>query len=107
MKNEEKKTKELPRVYISGAITSVGYDNAKEMFDQAKELINATGKYQAVSPMDFEEEEVKTWEQYMKKDIKLLVDCEFIYLLPNWRRSKGAVIEYDLAKALGIKTLII
>lgn len=36
MKNEEKKTKELPRVYISGAITSVGYDNAKDSKVQRK-----------------------------------------------------------------------
>lgn len=36
----------------------------------------------------------KAWAEYMKRDIAWLSDCDAIYMLPGWRESRGACIEY-------------
>ncbi len=92
------------KVYISGAVSSLPYDEAKAMFDEAKEIVNGYIEMEAVSPLDFDEEDkTKPWEWYMRKDIKLLMDCDMIYMLPNWRQSEGAKLERELAERLGIE----
>ena len=39
----------------------------------------------------------------MKADIKLLLDCDAIYMLPNWEVSNGATLEREIAKTLGLE----
>lgn len=41
----------------------------------------------------------------MKADIKLLMDCDAIYLLKGWEDSKGARIEKELAESLGYRII--
>ena len=67
------------------------------MFEEAEKKIVEFG-YKPINPMkevpkqlDFE------WIDYIKFDIKILMDCDLIYMLPNWKDSKGAKIEHDLA----------
>lgn len=98
---------ELPKkkVYISGKITGLSYDKAKALFFDAEDKLNATGKYVAVNPMRGESQG-NTWEEYMKKDIKMLMECDMIFFLPNWTTSKGSNLECLIARELGIQTLI-
>jgi hypothetical protein len=42
------------------------------------------------------------WEDYMEKDLGILLRCDGIYMLNNWGNSKGARCEYALAKELGL-----
>lgn len=100
------KQQNKPKVYISGAVSFIPYEKAKAMFSEAEEFINATGEYEAVNPLDFDEAPDNEWEYYMRKDIKLLCDCEYIYFLPNWNTSRGANLEQLIARQLNIKTLI-
>lgn len=93
------------KVYISGKVTGLPINVARKMFSDAEDKINATGKYEAVNPLK-DEKEGYEWEYYMRKDIKLLMDCEFIYFLPNWQESRGANLEMIIAWQLGIQTLI-
>lgn len=41
----------------------------------------------------------------MKFCIENLMNCDAIYLLYDWRMSKGAVLEYAIAKELGLKII--
>lgn len=41
------------------------------------------------------------FRECMQKDIHALTDCDAIILLPGWEHSRGAHIEFDLAKRLG------
>lgn len=43
------------------------------------------------------------WIDFMRNDIAVLITCDEIHMLPDWKESKGANIEHDLALALGIK----
>ena len=45
-------------------------------------------------------------KEYMLDDIKLLFDCEAIFLLNNWQASKEARIEYLIAKEIGMTILM-
>jgi hypothetical protein len=43
-----------------------------------------------------------SWAGYMRLGIAQLVTCDMVALLPGWDRSRGAVIECDLAHKLGM-----
>ena len=43
-----------------------------------------------------------TWAEYMRTDIRALVDCEVIALLPGWGQSRGARREVSIADELGM-----
>jgi hypothetical protein len=85
------------KIYISGAIT--GDSNYKAKFEKAKKDLETSG-YRAVNPAEFELPEGATWEDYMKQDLALLLKCDGIYMLKDWRQSRGARIEQFLAKEL-------
>jgi hypothetical protein len=38
----------------------------------------------------------------MRNDIKHLINCDDIYMLRGWWRSKGARLERHIAKVLGL-----
>lgn len=44
-----------------------------------------------------------TWQDYMKNDLAVLLTCDEIHMLPDWKDSRGAKIEHQLALDLGIK----
>jgi hypothetical protein len=43
------------------------------------------------------------WDWYLRRDLKVLVDCEAIVMLDLWENSKGAQLEHHVAKALGMQ----
>lgn len=43
-----------------------------------------------------------SWECLMRHDLKALLDCRGIVLLPGWEHSPGATMEADIARALGM-----
>lgn len=90
------------KVYISGPMTDCpgyNFDN----FEKAAELIEAGGDV-SVSPADMTGvKEGWEWEDYLREDLRLILDCDAIVLLPGWKESRGARLEYDTAKRLGLK----
>ena len=44
-----------------------------------------------------------TWEEYMRADLRALVGCEAIALLPGWEQSRGARTEVSIAAELGMR----
>lgn len=95
------------RVYISGKITGLPERKYKKLFSNAEALLLSKG-YDVINPAALDEAEDTTdwaWEDYMRRDIKLLCGCDYIYLLPNWRDSQGARLEYMVADMLRIPRL--
>ena len=45
------------------------------------------------------------WRDYLAADIYWLSRCDAIHMLPGWKNSKGASIEYLVAKGLGLEIL--
>lgn len=92
----------MSKVYISGKVT--GLSNYKAIFEEAEKKLRALG-LMPVNPVKNGEVLGWKWEDYMKDDIKLLCDCDYIYQLENWEESEGAKFEYEVAKTLGIPIL--
>ena len=97
------------KVYIAGPVSMI-QDYNRPAFEKAKSELIALG-YDAISPSDVADELDKgehvahKWIDYMRECIKRLVDCDRIYLLDNWHASRGAKIEWNLARDLGIEPL--
>ncbi len=89
------------KVYLSGKITGLVYEDALRMFAEAAAEIERCG-HEAVNPMAIETDPNLPWAEYMKRDIPHLLGCEAIYLLPNWKDSKGARLEKHIAEELGL-----
>lgn len=96
-------------VYISGPID--GNPNYVEDFLNAWVILDNKG-LNPVSPVDIGRELKRkmgsrepTWSEYMREDIKALMDCDGIYMLDGWQVSQGARIEELIAFRLGIKRI--
>lgn len=88
------------KVYISGQITGLPIEEARERFEEAQIHLEEQG-CKVFNPLENGLPADATWEEHMKADIKILMECDAIYLLNNWKDSKGARIERDIAVALG------
>lgn len=59
--------------------------------------------YDVVNPAELNPDPAKTWNECMRVDIRELVTCEYVVMLPGWEQSKGASLERHIAKALELK----
>jgi len=89
------------RIYISGKITGLDPKIAKANFDAIEWALRHYG-HDVFNPLQKNPEGL-TWEQYMVRDIKILLSCDAIYMMNNWQDSKGAVIEHSVAQRAGLK----
>ena len=95
---------EKEKVYISGAIAHYNIDERKEAFANAEMNLRNMG-FEPVNPFKNELPDEAHWREHMRADIRLLVDCKYIYMLQGWELSKGAKLELDVASSCGIKVL--
>ena len=93
------------RIYISGPMTGIK-DNNRELFEKARIKLDKEG-FDTVNPLDMDmpENEGLTYQQRLRFDIRALTYCDSIYMLPGWKQSKGAMLEYNVAVSLGLKVI--
>lgn len=98
-------------VYISGGIT--GVKHADKLFARAEEKLELLG-YDVVNPYKIGEHlkkeyakknKVPKYEDYMREDIELLINCDAIYLLENYGTSKGSKLEKKIAEVLKMQIM--
>ncbi len=73
----------------------------RQRFADAAALLDAIG-FEAVNPLNNGLEAGAGWKEHMTADIRMLLDCDAIYMMDNWMESKGASIEYDIANRLNM-----
>ncbi len=88
------------KIYISGKIT--GDKNYREKFKYHRQVLENAG-YVVVDPSTFEFADDIHWENAMRFDIREMLLCDAVALLPDWQESRGAIIEAGLAHDLGMK----
>ncbi len=90
-------------IYIAGPISGLKYETAFANFERAERSLADLG-FDPVNPMKANGLDgtsgQHSWEDFMRKDIPLLIACEGIYLLQSWQRSRGAALEFEIATAL-------
>ena len=88
------------KYYISGKITGLQPSEYAARFSKAEADLTSKG-YEVVNPLSHVVPSAH-WKEQMKVDIRLLLDCNAIYMLSNWEQSIGATLEYDIAEGLGL-----
>lgn len=84
------------KFYIAGKIT--GLPNFEEKFEDATKTLEAEGHIvmnPALLSKGFEHDD------YMHICYAMIDVCDAVYLLDNWKDSKGANLEHDYAKRNG------
>ena len=93
--------------YISGKITNLPLEDAEKNFFNAQEEIRK--RYPGagyLNPMGIYFGKTGTWDKYLEADLKLLEEyATAIYMLDNWKTSKGANVEKKRAEELGLKVV--
>lgn len=89
------------KCYIAGKITGLSEAEYKANFQAAKEIVAALG-YEPISPLDLPHQHGRTWADYLREDIAALLQCQKLFALNDWTKSRGATIEVDLAIDLGL-----
>ena len=87
------------KVYISGPIS--GTSDYIERFNEAQKYLESK-RYTVINPALVNSNLPKdtTWEEYMRVSLVLLEQCDAIYLLKGWERSRGASVEKRHAERL-------
>ncbi|WP_067923769.1 DUF4406 domain-containing protein [Alicyclobacillus shizuokensis] len=88
------------KIYISGPMSGMENYNY-EAFFAAEERLNEKG-YEVINPARLGYVEGWSWEDYLRRDIKAMLDADAVVVLPNWLDSKGARLEILVASKLGM-----
>ena len=88
------------RVYIAGPMTGLP-DYNYPAFDNAEAILRAAG-LDFFNPASIGKEcgLNHPYDFYIRKSIINLLQCNAILMLPNWAKSRGAALEYTIAKVL-------
>jgi hypothetical protein len=94
-----------PVVYISGPMTGLPEFNLPA-FRTAKAALVALG-FDVLSPADVAGAEGtdKPRAFYIRRDLEMLLKADAIFLLDGWDKSKGALLELNVAHELGLLML--
>ena len=96
------------KVYLSGPITGVKdhaarFAMAEKYFaDRGHKVENPEKLGGLLEELHGAQPGALPWADYMREDIKALVDCDAIAMLPGWNESRGARLERQVADALGL-----
>lgn len=91
------------RLYLAGPIAGCP-DWNRPVFAHAAARLRVAG-YDVVNPTELIDDPALPSEHHMRRDIKALMDCDAVAVLPGWNDSRGARLEVDIALALGMRVL--
>lgn len=104
----------MTRIYVAGPMTGLANLNfpafhreAARLRAEGFEVVNPAeingGADELVAMAGMDDRQLAAhWRECMRNDIRELVSCDAIVMLPGWEHSRGATLEHHIAKALGI-----
>ncbi|NOV25910.1 DUF4406 domain-containing protein [Cupriavidus necator] len=93
----------MMRTYIAGPMSGIPLLNFPA-FHEAARALRAEG-HDVVNPAEINADPSAGWLECMRADIRELVTCDAIYLLPGWEKSRGARLEAKIAEGLGFRMI--
>lgn len=91
------------KLYVAGPMTGYPEFNFPAFHAEAARL-RALG-FEIVNPAEINPDVGAAWLDCMRADIKQLVDCDGVALLPGWPQSRGAALEEHIARSLGLHVI--
>lgn len=106
----------MTRLYVAGPMRGYDQYNFPAFHEAARQLREAG--YEVVSPaeMDIElgfdpndggEFTEEMYHAAMRRDIETVLSVDGVALLHGWRTSKGANVEHDVARAVGLTAMLV
>lgn len=89
------------KVYIAGKVTGEKIQDCTMKFGAWEKAFESMGM-EPVNPLKVVDSWHTPWEIAMRKCIGALVECDAVFLLPDFVESKGAMFEQLIASTLGI-----
>lgn len=93
---------EKKKIYLSGPISGFFLEERICTFRHVAEMVEKVG-HQPVNPFDNGLPHDAEYQDHMKADIKMLLGCDGILMLPDWEQSAGAQLELRVAIACGLE----
>lgn len=76
----------------------------REKFARAEQQVAAFG-HTPVNPLNNGQPSEASWARQMTASIGMLFECDAIYLLHDWKESRGARIERNIADEMGFEII--
>lgn len=89
------------KLYLSGPMAGLPEHNFPA-FEKARTELRAAG-YEVVCPAELGRHDGWSWTDYLRRDIRVLLDCEAVAVLDGWKLSKGAQLEVHIASELNFR----
>lgn len=92
------------KIYLAGPMSGIT-DFNYPAFNRAAKFLRNLG-HEVVNPAEIDNGDTsKPREYYLRHDLKSLLDCNAIAVLPGWQSSRGARLEMEVAAQLGLGVL--
>lgn len=91
------------RVYIAGPMTGIPEFNFPA-FNAAAAKLRGYG-LEVENPAENPAPPCGSWLAYMRMAVAQVATVDLLVMLPGWEQSRGACVEFNLAKGLGLKVL--
>ncbi|BCA28331.1 DUF4406 domain-containing protein [Metapseudomonas otitidis] len=94
----------MRRIYLAGPMTGLPQLNFPAFHAEAARL-RALG-YDVVNPAELNPNPNTSWQTCMRVDIRELVTCDAVAMLPGWTSSHGATLEHACAVQCGMEVVL-
>lgn len=103
------------KIYLAGPMSGVKDFNFPLFFDMAHAL-RAKG-FEVVNPAENDghnlaeavynatHNSLGDWSAYLRRDLRMLLGCDGVVLLPGWSNSRGARLEQSVARRLQMQVI--
>lgn len=93
----------MKRAFVAGKITGLPKDQVKSKFNMLADQLHNMG-YHVIKPTGLSDHH-HTWDTATRNDIKKMLECDEVHLLPDWQESRGAQLHRDIALRLGMQVV--
>lgn len=88
----------MEKIYIAGRVTGLKPDTVRKNFSRAEKYWESRG-FIVANPTKLCNKKW-SWLRCMYVCLRNLAKCDFVYFMPNYKKSRGAKIELWFAKKL-------
>ena len=93
------------KCYISGPITGHDLKERKDLFYRKANELKAQG-YIPVNPLENRLEDNAKYHDHMKEYLKMLLDCQTIYMMEDWQNSSHCNLALEVAVSTDRKSVV-
>lgn len=93
------------KIYVSLPISGYDIEETKEYAEKVKKFLEEKCD-EIITPFDVCDEEGKSYSYYMGRSIEALLECDAVFFVPNWQKSKGCMAEFEIVRIYGKEILM-